>query len=118
MPVGQLVEAQKLLQQVQTLATTPTPARLEMSQELLEQAVRHMQLLQEAASQPNYAPTPDFNAAAQNLRQQLRHTQRLLEQANLFLQGWLSLKAILTSGYDAQGNPAPAEELRRGLAEA
>lgn len=118
MPVGHLIEAQQLLQQVQAIAAAPSPARLERSQELLELALRQMQRLQEAASEPDFRPTPEFRAAVHSLRQQLRQTERLLEQAGLFLEGWLRLKAILTSGYDAHGNPATAEELRRSLAEA
>lgn len=117
MPVGHLVEAQQLLQQIQAIAAAPSPARLETSQGLLELALRHMQHLKEAASEKDFRPKPELKMALRSLRQQLRQTERLLEQAGLFLEGWLRLRAILTSGYDAHGNPAPAEELRRGLAE-
>jgi len=118
MPVEHLVEAQQLLQKVQALAAAPSPARLEKSQSLLEGALRQMQLLRAETSKPDFQPTPAFTAAAQTLQRQLQHTQRLLEQANLFFEGWARLKASLTGGYDAHGNPAPAEEIRRGLAEA
>jgi len=118
MLTGHLVEALQLLQQVQALAAIPNPARLETSQALLEEALRHMQLLHLEASKSEFHPTPAFTAAVRTLRRQLQHTQRLLEQASLFFEGWARLKASLTCGYDAHGNPAPAEEIRRGLAEA
>jgi len=81
-------------------------------------AARQMEALRAETSNPDFHPSPAFTAAAQTLWRQLQHTQRLLEQANVFFDGWARLKASLTGGYDAYGNPAPAEEIRRGLAEA
>ena len=100
------------------LATTPSPQALDQSATLLEQVRGSIESLGELEPPPDSTRRKRWAAELTGLRHDLRGLGLLAEQAASFHEGWARIRNTLTSGYTAQGQPAPAEPNGRFLLEA
>lgn len=118
MPIEDLRKARSHLKAFRAVALSPEPVALDGGQPELEQALLSLRSALQRIQNSGPGAREELTSEAAALRAELQRTTRLLEEANRFYEGWLRWKATLAGGYSAQGQPAPAEEPRRALAEA
>jgi hypothetical protein len=113
-----LASAQGAVRECLRLTTTPTPRALDQSAALLERARVWMESLCEPALPSDPAGRARLAAELAGLRLDLLGLGLLVDHAVGFHEGWARIRSILTSGYTAQGQPAPGEPNGRFLLEA
>lgn len=118
MPTEDLRNARSHLKALRTAALRPDPEALDEGHSELEQALLLLRSALQQIQNSGPGTSEELISEAAALRAELQRTARLLEEASRFYEGWLRWKATLAGGYGAQGQPAPAEEPRRALAEA
>jgi hypothetical protein len=113
-----LASARGAVRECLRLTSIPSPQALDQSAALLEGARVSIESL--GAPGPAWDPARRAHLAAElaGLRRDLRGLGLLADHAVGFHEGWARIRSILTSGYTAQGQPAPTEPNGRFLLEA
>jgi len=101
------------LQQACQLAAAGSPRMLDRCRPLLEEVRHGLERLREERP-----PDPWLPARMVTLRRELERFGLLLEGAAEFYGGWQRLRASLTGGYDATGDPVSVETRNRLTLEA
>lgn len=112
-PEPWLETVHRAVQQASRLLTSPGPEALDRSAALLEQALCRLQTAADSFHAPNPPARAGMRAELEELREGLHRLGLLLEHADGFYTGWVRFRNLLTSGYTAQGEPAPPEPGRR-----
>jgi len=112
-PTVQVQALESVVRQARERLIAPSPANLDECRGRLEEAVNALRQLQMTLPGNDPVRNATLRAPLAALRAEIARLKTLLDNAAAFHHGWMRLAASIIAGYQADGNPAPTETIRR-----